>query len=97
MPVEVRAADLVRLELMSVDEAESNLKKAAKRLIRAGYVRHFRQATGIFQLERQSGGECVFLDKNRRCTVYERRPETCRNFPKVSSRPGYCPAVKIKT
>ncbi len=92
MPVEATAGDLVRLELISPDEIEARaLKKAAKRLIKEGVVKTFRAGTGKFTLTQKTGGACVFLDKNNRCTVYEKRPETCRNFPVVSSRPGYCP------
>ena len=29
--------------------------------------------------------------KTRRCTVYDKRPNTCRKHPQVGPRPGYCP------
>ncbi|MFO6335145.1 YkgJ family cysteine cluster protein, partial [Pseudomonas aeruginosa] len=28
--------------------------------------------------------------KTRLCTIYARRPDTCRNHPRIGPRPGYC-------
>nr|WP_256595704.1 YkgJ family cysteine cluster protein [Chromobacterium violaceum] len=28
--------------------------------------------------------------QTRRCTIYERRPNTCRNHPKVGPKPNFC-------
>jgi Fe-S-cluster containining protein len=91
MPVEVRVPDLVRLGVLDPFDAEGGLKPWLKRLQKAGIVERHSPATGLFTLARQSGGECVFLDREtRRCTVYERRPDTCRNHPQIEPRPGYC-------
>lgn len=94
MPAEVRAADLARLGYVAENESAEEMKKAAKRLEKSGVLKSFRAATGIGILARTATGDCVFLDRERRCTVYEKRPDTCRNFPRVGSRPGYCPASK---
>jgi len=93
MPVEVRLADLVRLGLVDPFEAEhEEPKQIAKRLSKAGLLDHFNFKQSIFTLARRAGGDCHFLDRQtRRCTVYERRPETCRKHPQVGPRPGYCP------
>ena len=46
----------------------------------------------IFTLARRSSGDCQFLDaKERHCTVYENRPNTCRTHPQIGPKPGYCP------
>lgn len=91
LPLEVRAADLVRLGLASPDEAGAP-KRLGKRLVREGVVRTFRAATGLFLLEQTAAGDCRFLGGDRRCTVYERRPDTCRDFPSVvGPRVGWCP------
>ena len=38
-----------------------------------------------------SNNDCLYLDrKSRLCTIYEKRPDTCRNHPKIGPRPGYC-------
>jgi Fe-S-cluster containining protein len=91
LPLEVRAGDLVRLGLATPDEASAP-KRLGKRLVREGVVRTFRAATGLFLLEQQTNGDCRFLGADRRCTVYERRPDTCRDFPsRVGPRVGFCP------
>jgi Fe-S-cluster containining protein len=93
MPVEVRLPDLVRLQLVDPFEAEHDApKQIAKRLSKAGLIDHFNFKNSIFTLARRANGDCQFLDPHTRlCTVYERRPGTCRQHPQVSPRPGYCP------
>lgn len=93
MPVEVRLPDLVRLGLVDPFEAEhEEPKQIAKRLDKAGLLDRFNFKHEIFTLARRAGGDCCFLDaQTRRCTVYEKRPDTCRKHPQVGPRPGYCP------
>ncbi|MBC7396007.1 MAG: YkgJ family cysteine cluster protein [Bdellovibrionales bacterium] len=96
LPLEVSAFDLMRLELITIDEAASSLKKVAKRLMKEGKVRSYHGSTGVFIIEQRGGRDCIFLgEKDRRCTVYEKRPEVCRQFPKIGPRPGFCPAGKL--
>lgn len=98
LPLEVSAYDLIRLEVITEDEAAVSLKKVSKKLMKAGIVQSFRATSGLFVIEQRHGRDCIFLDeKTRRCTVYEKRPEVCREFPKIGPRPGYCPASKIKS
>jgi Fe-S-cluster containining protein len=92
LPVEVTVPDLIRLELMTPDEAEGSLKRVARRLEQSGHVVSYRVRTGLFILQQRQGGECVFLGEDRRCTVYEKRPEVCRQFPRIGPRPDFCPA-----
>jgi Fe-S-cluster containining protein len=96
LPVETSASDLIRLGLITEDEAASSLKKVAKRLQTAGTIQAFVAKSGIFVLEQRNGRDCIFLGKDRLCTVYEKRPEVCRQFPKIGPRPGWCPATKNK-
>lgn len=91
LPLEVSAHDLIRLELTDESEAAASLKKLAKRLIKEGIVRSFQQKTQLFIIEQREGRDCYFLGKDRRCTVYEKRPHVCREFPKIGPRPGHCP------
>lgn len=94
MPVEVQLSDLVRLGVVGEDEAQGSIKKLAKRLIREGIVSSYRQGTELFMLTQKHGRDCYFLDsKTRLCTVYEKRPEVCREFPKIGPRPGWCPVT----
>ena len=96
MPLEIKLPDLVRLELVDPFEAEHEApKQIAKRLMKAGHVGHFNFKHGIFTLARRASGDCQFLDATtRRCTVYDKRPSTCRLHPQVSPRPNWCPYQK---
>jgi Fe-S-cluster containining protein len=92
LPVEVSAADLIRLELITEEEAAVSLKQVAKKLTKLKLIQAFNSKSGIFVLDQRYGEDCVFLGrKDRLCTVYEKRPEVCRQFPKIGPRPGYCP------
>ena len=87
----VRIGDLIRLGVVDEFEREEPAKNIAKRLSKEGLVERFNQKSGIFTLTRSSNGDCLYLDrKTRLCTVYAKRPDTCRNHPQVGPRPGYC-------
>lgn len=91
MSVEARLSDLIRMELVDEFERGEPLKNIAKRLMKDGVVERFNQKTGLFTLTRMSNNDCYFLNrKTRLCTIYDKRPETCRNHPKIGPRPGYC-------
>lgn len=96
MPVEVKISDLIRLNVASEDEAQNSIKKLAKRLKKEGLIVSYREGTEFFMLSQRANGDCYFLDERTRfCTVYESRPDTCRNFPAVAgTRVGFCPAEK---
>ncbi len=92
MPVEIRLSDLIRLEVVSEDEAAAGIKKLSKRLLREGIISSYRAGTELFMLTQKSNRDCLYLDsKTRLCTVYEKRPDTCRQFPAIGPRPGFCP------
>lgn len=45
--------------------------------VRLGLVDHFNFKNEIYTLARRANGDCRFLDAvTRRCTVYEKRPES---------------------
>lgn len=91
LPVEVRLSDLQRLGVIDAFEMDEPLKNIGKRLMKKGVVQHVNQRDGIFTLTQHSSGDCFYLDRTtRRCTVYEKRPETCRNHPAVGPRSGFC-------
>ena len=96
LPVEVTADDLLRMDLISVDQALGSLKKTYNHLRKQGIVISFRARTGIFTLAQRSNGDCQFLDKQRNCSIYFKRPQTCRNFPEIGPRPGFCPSREAK-
>ena len=96
LPVEVSASDLIRLGLTDEYEVEDGLKKLAKRLTKEGIVQHFNLKEEKYIVTQMSNDDCLFLDsKKRKCTVYDKRPETCRNHPDIGPRPGYCPYEEI--
>lgn len=61
-----------------------------------GVISSYREGTDLFMLTQKANGDCYFLDlKTRFCTVYDKRPSTCRNFPAIQgTRQGFCPAEK---
>lgn len=91
LPVEVGVEDLIRLELLDPFEREEPPRQLARQLTRRGVIEHFNHKQARFTLSRHSSGACLFLDRTtRRCTVYAKRPDTCRNHPQIGPRPGYC-------
>jgi Fe-S-cluster containining protein len=98
MPVEVKLPDWVRLELVDPFEAEhEEPKQIAKRLQKAGLIERFNYKNNIFTLSRRANGDCANLDATtRRCTVYDKRPNTCRLHPQVGPKPGYCPYGAVR-
>jgi Fe-S-cluster containining protein len=101
MPLEVKVEDLIRLGLVDaaeITEATKNeLQRIARRLQQSGFVRSFRASTELFLMEARPNGDCLYLDENRQCRVYEKRPNVCRQFPQSNGlRLGYCPYIKKK-
>src|SRR3954463_160545 len=74
LPVEVSAIDLIRLGLATEEEAAISLKQLAKRLLKEKWIQSFNPRNQLFILAQVAGRDCVYLDKNRLCTVYEKRP-----------------------
>jgi len=91
LPVEVKIKDLIRIGVVDEFEKDELPKNVAKRLQKEGIIESFNQKSGIFTLTRMSNDDCMYLDrKSRLCTIYDKRPDTCRNHPKIGPRPGYC-------
>jgi uncharacterized protein len=90
LPVEVSLGDLRRLGF--VTEGELSAKRVGRRLMREGVVQSMNASKGFFLLGKRADGSCRFQGEDGSCTVYERRPGACREFP-VSAGPrlGYCP------
>ena len=92
LPVEARLSDLVRMEVVDPFEAEVEApKKIAKRLQKAGIIQHFNFKARKFTLAQRANNDCIYLDQTtRRCTIYEKRPDSCRNHPRIGPRPNHC-------
>jgi len=97
LPVEVKTSDLVRMQLMDEFELEEAPKKIARRLMKERVVEHFHSKSETFTLARMANGDCLYLEtQTRRCIIYDKRPDTCRNHPKIGPRDGFC-AFRNKT
>ncbi len=90
LPVEISADDLVRMGL--ADSYDFQPKRVARDLIKKRFIKHYRSSTQLFTLAQRADGSCIFLNDDRMCSIYEKRPNVCRDFPKIGPRPGYCPA-----
>jgi len=91
LPVEVRTNDLVRMEIIDPFEADDPPKKIARRLIKAGIIDHFNFKSTIYSLARKANDDCIYIESTtRRCTIYDKRPDTCRNHPAIGPRAGFC-------
>lgn len=99
MPVEVKAEDLLRLGEITEDEANDVGKKMIARLKKQGLIKSYRESTQLFMLNQKLNDDCYYLNsQTRKCTVYENRPNVCRNFPtSAGNRIGYCPMILNKT
>jgi Fe-S-cluster containining protein len=96
LPVEVKAGDLIRMELADEFSLQEDMKYIARRLMKERLVEHFHARTATFTLARRANGDCIFLDNGTRlCSIYANRPDTCRNHPGIGPRSGYC-AFKAK-
>jgi len=92
LPVEVGIQDLIRLGVISEFDRQEPLKSIAKKLKKEGVVSRLHHKTEKLTLVQMANGDCLYLDPlDRKCTIYEKRPDTCRNHPHVGPRPGYCP------
>jgi hypothetical protein len=94
LPVEATLEDLFRLEVTDEFESKNDFKSMIKRLTKAKIIKSYYAPTRTFTLAQKNYSDCIFLNEQRQCTVYERRPETCRNFPKIGPRSGWCPHDK---
>jgi Fe-S-cluster containining protein len=83
--------DLIRLGHATEDEASASLARLGRRLLDEGVIQSYRAASQIFVLAQKPSRDCIYLGADRLCTVYDRRPEVCRRFPKIGPKPGSCP------
>lgn len=95
LPVEVRVSDLIRLGAVPEFDRQEEPKHLARRLKKGGIIEHFNHKNSLFTLSRMANGDCLYLEPEvRRCTVYDLRPDTCRNHPQIGPRPGFCPYTR---
>ena len=68
------------------DEARSGIYnyKEASETCECDTCKRMREHEIRYALRRLSDGSCVHLDGNRRCSIYDDRPETCRKYSCVN-------------
>ncbi|MBW1891732.1 MAG: YkgJ family cysteine cluster protein [Deltaproteobacteria bacterium] len=92
MPVEATLADLVRMGVITAFEAGEPVKTLTRKLKKDGVVERYSTKNRVFTLVRFANNDCLYLGpESRKCGIYEKRPDTCRNHPIVGPRPGFCP------
>ncbi len=94
MPSEVSAEDLVRMGVLTEFHLELSERDRVKDALKHPGVGRFAAKSGKYTLAQRLDGACYFLDQNYRCSIYENRPDTCRNHPAVGPRSGYCAYIK---
>lgn len=90
MPVEVRIEDLYRMGVLTDFDRESSEREQMKAALAHPGVDRYTGSIEKFVLSQKMNNSCYFLDANGRCTVYENRPDTCRNHPEIGPKPGSC-------
>ena len=91
MPLEVSVSDLIRLGLVDPSEGIQDLSEVAKKLTKQKIIQKYHPKKMVFVIAQKPNKDCIFLDTERRCTVYLNRPEICRQFPKIGPKPAHCP------
>lgn len=94
MPVEVMIPDLIRMGILVDFHLELSEKEQVKEALKNKTIVRYTPSTRKFTLAQKPDNSCVYLDAQKRCTIYELRPETCRNHPKIGPRPNYCAYMK---
>jgi len=94
LPLRVDSEDLYHMGFLKAEEVNGPLKKIAQRLIKQGIIKSFDTRRELFMVRRHKNNDCIFLNEQRQCTIYDRRPFVCRSFPEYSARPGFCPNQK---
>jgi len=65
LPVEVSAADLIRLELISEEEAAVSLKQVAKKLMKLKLIKPSMRNPEFLFSDQRYGEDCVFLGRKK--------------------------------
>lgn len=94
MPVEAELSDLIRMGVLADFHNESSLKEQNKDALKHPGIMRYTPSSLKYTLSQKPDGSCYFLDKNKRCTIYDERPNTCRNHPKIGPKPNFCAYMK---
>lgn len=90
MPVEASLSDLVRMNILDEFHLEMSLEEQVKIAIKHPAINRFTKSSMKFTLNQKPNQSCHYLDQSGRCQIYDKRPDTCRNHPKIGPKPNYC-------
>lgn len=94
LTMRVGVSEIIRLGLLKIEDKEMSPIKILQTLNEQ--LISYRPADKTFEIRRRSNGACYFLSEDRQCTVYENRPDGCRNFPLSGGiKRGFCPMKKL--
>ncbi len=94
LPVEVDAEDLVKMEFYDPFFLELTDKEQIKEASHHPDILRYNSKTHKYTLKQRSNGACLYLDQNKKCIIYPKRPKTCANHPIIGPRAGYCAFIK---
>lgn len=94
MPVEIMVKDLIRMNILDEFHLELSEKEQIKEALKHPNILRYTPSTQKFTLAQKPDSSCIYLDKQKKCTIYDVRPDTCRNHPKIGPRPNYCAYLK---
>jgi Fe-S-cluster containining protein len=90
LQVDVSPSDLIRMQVASAEEFSVNELATFEKLKRQGIIKSFNIEKKYGSLNQFADNRCLYL-KDGRCRIYEKRPDTCRQFPVIGPRANYCP------
>jgi Fe-S-cluster containining protein len=94
MPVELMIDDLIRLDILDIFHTEFSLKEQIKIALKAPGIKRYTPSSEKFTLTQKPSGACFYLTEQGKCSVYEKRPNTCRNHPRIGPKSNFCAYLK---
>jgi Fe-S-cluster containining protein len=91
LPIEATIPDLIRMGVVTESEAKVPIETLETRLKQEGVIEHLYAKERIFILAQVDDKKCPHLDPtSRECRIYAKRPDACRDYPRIGPRPGFC-------
>jgi Fe-S-cluster containining protein len=90
LPVEVKLADLLRIGILTDFHLEMSERDMVREALKHPAINRYTKSTEKFTFNQKLNSSCFYLDETGDCSIYENRPDTCRNHPEVGPKPGSC-------
>lgn len=94
MPVEIITEDLLRMQIFNTFHLELSINEQIKEALKNSAIKRYTPSSQKFTLVQKPDGSCFYLDKKGRCSIYDLRPNTCRNHPRIGPKPNFCAYIK---